>query len=97
MSNERKGRGAAFWTIVAVVMVLVIYPLSFWPACTLVGREILPAETTGIVYWPLVYEAFKGEHGLLHDLLCRYATLDVHGFAGLVYMGWATELTHELL
>jgi hypothetical protein len=58
-----KKPGVAFWTTVAVVVVLVVYPLSFGPACWLDSR--LESERTQralqAVYWPIGALAVKSE------------------------------------
>jgi hypothetical protein len=38
MTSDRKKPGVAFWATVALVVVLVGYPLSFGPACWIAGR-----------------------------------------------------------
>jgi hypothetical protein len=43
MTTDRKKPGVAFWATVALVVVLVVYPLSFGPACWLDSRTLLPA------------------------------------------------------
>lgn len=38
MSDIRKRPGVAFWASIALVVVLVVYPLSFGPACWITSR-----------------------------------------------------------
>lgn len=51
---------AGFWITVALVVVLVVYPLSFGPACWLVNHEILPLRPTAIFYQPLLESSYGG-------------------------------------
>ena len=41
--TDRKKPGLAFWATVVVVLALVVYPLSFGPACWTAVRGWLPA------------------------------------------------------
>jgi len=45
MTASPKKPGVAFWATVAMVVVLVAYPLSYGPACWLVGHRLLPNWT----------------------------------------------------
>ena len=47
--TSRKKPGVAFWATVAVVVVLVAYPLSFGPLVWLDSRGLLPAWAEGIM------------------------------------------------
>ncbi len=56
MSEDRKRAGAGFWITVALVAVLVGYPLGFGPACWLAGSDRLPTvidQTICHIYGPL--------------------------------------------
>ncbi len=44
--SDRKKPGVAFWATVALLVVLVWYPLSFGPACAVAMRIWFPAEAT---------------------------------------------------
>jgi hypothetical protein len=46
MSEPRKKPGAAFWATVVVVVLLVLYPLSFGPACWIATRRDDSASKT---------------------------------------------------
>jgi len=59
MSESRKKPGVAFWATVAVMMAVVLYPLSFGPACWLAGCGVVPMKATRTAYWPLVRIAFS--------------------------------------
>src|ERR1700693_5218805 len=59
MTPDRKHPSAAFWLTVALVAVLVGYPLSFGPACWLTSQSADGDYTSRdcawgmIAYWPL--------------------------------------------
>jgi hypothetical protein len=56
--TDRKKPGVAFWATVAVVVVLVGYPLGYGPIAGLHNRELLPRwldDATQFVYWPINY------------------------------------------
>jgi len=79
MTTDRKP-SAAFWITVALVAVLVGYPLSFGPACWLVswtgrGSEFLPT-----IYHPMLLAWESGPHSL-GDALLGYTRLGArHGW-----------------
>jgi hypothetical protein len=60
--TDRKKPGVAFWASVVVVVVLVLYPLSFGPACALVSNEVLPESILTTVYAPCLYLAIEGPY-----------------------------------
>jgi len=53
---------AAFWITVALVAVLVTYPLSFGPACWLTASSdrFAKPDRAMIIYWPLGGAAAQG-------------------------------------
>ena len=55
MTPDRKHPTPAFWITVALVAVLVGYPLSFGPACWLADRGRVP---NSIIYGPL-WDAYQ--------------------------------------
>ena len=57
--TDRKKPSAGFWITVALVAVLVGYPLSFGPACWLVRREKLSRQATARIYNPLLWVIFN--------------------------------------
>jgi hypothetical protein len=61
MSNDRKKPTAGFWITVALAVVLVGYPLSFGPACWVMGRSI-PVFPTAYAYLPLIVVANAAPH-----------------------------------
>ena len=58
--TSRKQPGVAFWATVVVVVVLVVYPLSFGPACWLVSHDFLPLKSTWHFYRPIGWLANEG-------------------------------------
>jgi hypothetical protein len=52
--TERKKPGVAFWAAVVVVAALVLYPLSFGPACWISSRLNLGAKLVPIIYRPVL-------------------------------------------
>jgi hypothetical protein len=59
--TDRKKPTAGFWVTVALVGVLVAYPLSFGPACWLSDRDIVPYRSTYVVFAPLIGRASDRE------------------------------------
>ncbi len=56
MNDERKQPGVAFWATLAVVAVLMLYPLSVGPAAWLVtvaGEHVWLADAFELFYLPL--------------------------------------------
>ncbi len=60
MTSSRKKPGVAFWATVAVVAVLVAYPLSFGPACWIAWRASRAVPVIAMIYSPLVRTGFRG-------------------------------------
>jgi len=54
MTSDRQHPSAAFWITVALVAVLLAYPLSFGPACWLTSRTGIGAPLVPTVYCPLI-------------------------------------------
>jgi hypothetical protein len=61
MMADRKKPGVAFWATVALVAVLVGYPLSAGPACWLTGRKYFRASTVNSFYRPVLWSASKAQ------------------------------------
>jgi hypothetical protein len=55
MTSSPKKPGVAFWITIALVAVLVGYPLSFGPAAWLTGRGYFRESTISWVYWPILW------------------------------------------
>ncbi len=60
MTSSRNKAGVAFWATV-VVLVLVLYPLSFGPACWISGRLGCGASLLPKIYGPLIDSMRIGE------------------------------------
>jgi hypothetical protein len=60
MTSDRKHPSAAFWITVALVVVLVGYPVSFGPACWIAERNWTYVPIAICVYGPLVQIAYNG-------------------------------------
>src|SRR5690348_15603930 len=52
--TDRKKAGVAFWATVAVVA-LLLYPLSFGPACWITSRLDRGADLLPVIYRPLTW------------------------------------------
>jgi hypothetical protein len=55
--TSRKKPGVAFWATVAVVVVPLLYVLSFGPACWITDQDWCPIrlhDAHYIVYWPML-------------------------------------------
>jgi len=57
MSEQRKTPGVTFWIIVALVAMLVLYPLSIGPAVWLTARSYFRESTVNSFYWPVLWSA----------------------------------------
>ena len=51
--TSRKKSGLAFWATVVVVVGLVLYPLSFGPACWITSRTDFGWRAVPTLYYPL--------------------------------------------
>jgi hypothetical protein len=82
MTDDRKKPGVAFWATVGLVVVLVGYPLSFGPACWIVGRtETSIVKYAEIMYWPILRIAaldHSDGEGPVADAIHDYANFGVH-------------------
>jgi hypothetical protein len=58
MTTPRKKPGVAFWATVVVVAVLM-YPISFGPACWVSLRKNAGGRLVGAVYYPILWMAFE--------------------------------------
>jgi hypothetical protein len=72
--TEQKKPGMAFWATVVVVVVLV-YPASFGPACWLVERGTLPISGTATVYRPVLWMAICGKPDAARRAVLWYGSL----------------------
>ena len=60
MSEDRRHPSAAFWITVALIAVLVGYPLSFGPACWIASRSGTAVSVVNSAYQPILRLAFGG-------------------------------------
>jgi hypothetical protein len=74
MSDDRNKPGVAFWATVALVVVLVGYPLSFGPVCWLSSRSEIGPDNVSAIYQPMLHLSFCGP-SLVRRSLCWYAWL----------------------
>jgi hypothetical protein len=73
MSDGRKKPSVAFWASVAVVVVLIGYPLSIGPAVWLTGRKYAKESTVTSFYWPVLWSA--GQTPPLENALVWWGSL----------------------
>jgi hypothetical protein len=95
MSDSRKKPGVAFWATVVVVVLLVVYPLSFGPACWLADRQILPRVTIARIFSPLLdrpSDQYVAPHS---NLLIWWANLGARR-DGIARRLWCIKTAHEL-
>lgn len=62
MTSRRKP-GVSFWATAVVVVVVVVYPLSYGPVCWLAFHGLLPEWSVGafnVFYGPIVWLYFYG-------------------------------------
>ena len=88
--TSRKKPGVAFWATVVVVVVLM-YPISFGPACWLANRGRIPMKPVAIVYGPLVDRGIENRSYVERSLLW-YATV----FCKEKYSPFATNILFTL-
>jgi hypothetical protein len=75
--TSRKKPGVAFWATVVLVAVLVLYPLSFGPACWLAYRDYMSDDVRHIAtvaYSPIAWISENGPKPL-QDAIASYASL----------------------
>jgi hypothetical protein len=53
MTPDRTKPGLAFYATIILLVVLVLYPLSFGPACWISSRTTLGRETIKAAYFPI--------------------------------------------
>lgn len=68
--------GAAGWTVVAFVLLPVLYVASFGPACWIVSRGPTGIAPFNAAYRPLLRVAHG--RGTLSEILFRYALFGAH-------------------
>ncbi len=82
MTDSRKKSGAAFWTVVVLLVALVGYPLSFGPACWVCSRvaESMPLwEAVDFAYAPILRAWWHADPGTISNVFTWYANLGAAG------------------
>jgi hypothetical protein len=77
MSEEHKRAGTSYWVAVALLTVLVGYPLSFGPACwtlTLLGDPDWAVDAYRLIYAPILWTYDNGPRRF-HEAIDRYCQL----------------------
>jgi hypothetical protein len=80
--TDRKKPGVAFWATVVMVALLVVYPLSFGPACWTASRDqsLSPLDrSVSQVYWPIGWLGMR--EGILGDTVLWYAKVGMENEA----------------
>ena len=85
--TDRKHPSAAFWATVVVVVALVAYPLSFGPACWLIGRYGGDTCYVEDAYSPILWLLFHvdGAPGAALWLMSHNRCMN-HGYANVMIM-----------
>ena len=71
MNDSRKKPGVAFWATMVVVVALVVYPLSFGPACALCDRDLVAVQSMQSIYRPVIF-AMSSEKVSAGGLIADY-------------------------
>ena len=74
--TSRKKPGVAFWATVAVVVVLVAYPLSFGPAIWTTAHFSICHPFVERAYWPILWTICYGPSSI-GNLLLRWGDIGV--------------------
>ncbi len=77
-TSPSKKPAAAFWITVALVAVLVGYPLSFGPACWVCSRVPQSSaswEVTDFLYAPMLRAWWHADQGAIGNVISWYANL----------------------
>jgi hypothetical protein len=61
MGDTKNKPGAGFWGTAVVVAILILYPLSFGPACWISSRLDLGADAVSAVYRPMTWKLFRDD------------------------------------
>jgi hypothetical protein len=69
--TSRKKPGVAFWGTVALV---VVYPLSFGPACWLCEKQYVPTYVAWMFFRPLTWLVVESPHGV-GEPIRKYAAI----------------------
>jgi hypothetical protein len=87
--TSRKHPSVGFWITVALVVVLVGYPLSLGPMCWLVKHRVMPSEWLVVTYQPLVLATCR--NGAIPKALTQYTALFAPSYGARVRAGGYTE------
>ncbi len=71
--TDRKKLTPGFWITVALVVVLVGYPLSFGPACWITSHLDRGADLVPVVYRPLTWAMSPGSETMFNRVSSWYA------------------------
>jgi hypothetical protein len=72
--TDRKKPGVAFWATVVVVAVL-LYPISFGPACWITSRTNMGASAIPAVYRPLTWAMSPNSETMINRVSTWYAKI----------------------
>jgi hypothetical protein len=75
MTSNHKQPGSAFWTTVAVVTLLTLYPLSLGPACWMTCKMERGEGLVSAIYRPLLWTVSDDATQLSRRLVFWYAAL----------------------
>lgn len=75
MPQPRKKPTSGFWITVAIIAVLVGYPLSFGPACGLADNRLLPFSPIEFVFRPIVRFMMNGPNPVVRRAIIGYASI----------------------
>jgi len=74
MTDERKKKpGLAFYATIVVVLVLVLYPLSFGPACWITSHMNVGADLVPVFYRPLTLAMSPDSETMFNRVSVWYA------------------------
>lgn len=73
--TDHKKTGVAFWAAVVVVVVLVLYPLSFGPACWITSRLDRGADMVPVLYHPFTSAMSPQTDTTIDSVIIWYAEL----------------------
>jgi hypothetical protein len=85
--TDRKKPGVAFWTTVVLVVVSLLYVLSFGPACWITSRCSLRGAWISTAYRPLIWSMETGPDAVSTALVW-------YSLAG-VSQGWGWDINPD--
>ena len=78
MTPDRKKPAAGFWITVALVVVLVGYPISFGPACWLTYHDCIGIETLQLTHAPILW-IYWHDHSFVSEVIYWYSAVGTGG------------------